>query len=384
MNYLSEKYLYEQVAALASTIGPRPPGSRAELLARQYIRHALSDMGYVENVTEEPTHTPNSWSYALLLPVGAALAGNFLHRWLRWLGAGVSLAGAYSYYTSVSGRKQPIMAALPKSETASLVVKIPAKGEVKHRVVLMAHTDTNRDRITFSPKLKRALRPLTFSVLSALALNGAAQLFGWKKVRGITTAYLAVAFGALALDNLGPFVAGANDNASGIACVLGLGGQLSQEPLENTEVWLAFTAAEEVGLLGIHTLLDNHREELADAYFIDFEMVGAGDIAYVTEHSGVSLFGNYQPDDESLALAVETAREHPELNVRGTPLTILEEVAALRSRGFRGLCIVGVGEDGWLKNWHQSTDNITNIQPKSLERAAQFAWHMLKRLDVKA
>lgn len=384
MNYLSEKYLYEQVAALASTIGPRPPGSRAELLARQYIRHALSDMGYIENVSEEPTSTPNSWSYAMLVPVGAALAGNFMHRWLRWLGAGISLAGAYSYYTSVSGRKQPIMAVLPKSETASLVVKIPAKGEVKRRVVLIGHTDTNRDRITFSPKLKQALRPMAFSVLSALALNGAAQLFGWKKIRGLTTAYLAAAFGSLTLDNLGPFVAGANDNASAVACVLGLGGQLSQEPLENTEVWLAFTAAEEVGLLGMHTLLDNHREELADAYFIDLEMVGAGDIAYVTDHGGFSLFGNYQPDDESLALAVETAREHPELNVRGTPLTILEEVAALRSRGFRGLCVVGLGEDGWLKNWHQSTDNITNIQPKSLERAAQFVWHMLKRLDAKA
>jgi len=384
MNYLSEKYLFEQVAALASTIGPRPPGSRAELLARQYIRHALSDMGYVENVTEEPTHTPNSWSYAMLLPVGAALAGNFLHRWLRWLGAGVSLVGAYSYYTSVSGRKQPIMAVLPKSETASLVVKIPAKGEVKRRVVLIGHTDTNRDRITFSPKLKHSLRPMAFSVLSALALNGAAQLFGWKKIRGMTTAYLALAFGSLTLDNIGPFVAGANDNASAVACVLGLGGQLSQEPLENTEVWLAFTAAEEVGLLGMHTLLDNHREELADAYFIDFEMVGAGDIAYVTEHSGFSLFGNYQPDDESLALAVETAREHPELNVRGAPMVMLEEVAALRSRGFRGLCVVGMGEDGWLKNWHQSTDNITNVQPKSLERAAQFVWHMIKRLDAKA
>lgn len=384
MNYLSEKYLYEQVAALASTIGPRPPGSRAELLARQYIRHALSDVGYIDNVTEERLSTPHSWSPALLLPLGAAFAGNFLHRWLRWLGAAVSLTGAYSFYTSVSGRKQPIMAVLPKSESASLVVKIPARGEVKHRVVLVAHTDTNRDRITFSPKLKQFLRPMAFSVISALALNGAAQLFGWKKTRGMTTAYLGVAFGSFILDNVGPFVAGANDNASAIACVLGLGGQLSQEPLENTEVWLAFTAAEEVGLLGMHTLLDNHREELADAYFIDFEMVGAGDIAYVTDHSGFTLFGNYQPDDESLALAVETAREHPELNVRGAPMTILEEVAALRSRGFRGLCIVGMGEDGWLKNWHQSTDNIANIQPKSLERAARFAWHMLKRLDAKA
>ncbi len=384
MNYLSEKYLYEQVAALSSTIGPRPAGSRAELLARQYIRHALSDMGYIENVTEERLSTTNSFTPAMMVSIGLAVAGNFLHRWLRWAGAAASLASAYSFYTTITCRKQPVLAVLPKSETATLVVKIPAKGEVKRRVVLIGHTDTNRDRLTFSPKLKQLLRPMGFSVLSALILNGAAQLFGWKKIRGMTTAYLSASMGFLTLDNAGPFIAGANDNASAVACVLGLGGQLTQEPLENTEVWLAFTAAEEVGCVGMHAFLDEHRDELADAYFIDFEMVGAGEIAYVTDHSGMTLFGNYHPDDESLAIAVETAREHPELNVHGTPITIVEEVGALRSRGFRGICIVGVGEDGWLKNWHQSTDNIANIQPKSLERAAHFVWHMLKRLDTKA
>lgn len=384
MDYLNEKYLYEQVSALAGTIGPRPAGSRADMLARQYIRHALSDMGYIDNVTEERVMTPNSWSYALLLPVGAALAGNFLHRWLRWLGASISLGAAYSFYTTITGRKQPILAVVPKSESGTLVVKIAPKGEVKRRVVLIGHTDSNRDRFTFSGKMKRALRPLTLSVLVSLVANGAAQLFGWKGLRGLSTAQLALSFGMFTLDNVGQFVPGANDNASAVACLLGIGGHLSKEPLENTEVWLAFTAAEEVGLLGTHGLLDNHREELADAYFIDFEMVGSGDIAYVTDHSGFTLFGNYQPDDESLALAVETAREHPELGVRGAPVTILEEVAALHSRGFRGLCIVGVGEDGWLENWHQSSDNVANIQPKSLERAARFAWQMIKRLDAKA
>jgi hypothetical protein len=169
-----------------------------------------------------------------------------------------------------------------------------------------------------------------------------------------------------------------------MACLLGIGGQLQQTPLEHTEVWLAFTAAEEVGAVGLHALLDNHREALADAYFIDFEMVGAGEIAYVTDHSGMLAFNNYRPDNDSMALAVETARENPDLNVRGAPLTIVEEVAALRGRGFRGLCIAGVGDDGWLVNWHRSSDVVVNITPKSLERAAHFAWAMLKKLDGKA
>lgn len=47
-------------------------------------------------------------------------------------------------------------------------------------------------------------------------------------------------------------------------------------PLEHTEVWLAFTGAEEVGSVGMHVLLDRCGEQLRDAYFLDFEMVGRG------------------------------------------------------------------------------------------------------------
>jgi hypothetical protein len=63
-------------------------------------------------------------------------------------------------------------------------------------------------------------------------------------------------------------------------------------------------------------------------------------------------------------------------------MVIVEEVGTLRGRGFRGICLVGVGPDGWLANWHLYSDTVDNIVPEGVERAAHFALAMLETLDV--
>jgi len=45
------------------------------------------------------------------------------------------------------------------------------------------------------------------------------------------------------------------------------------------------------------------------------------------------------------------------------------------------MCVVGIGEDGWLVNWHQHSDNSENIQPESLEKAAKFVQAMCHEID---
>jgi|GEM_PF-5661040 len=129
--------------------------------------------------------------------------------------------------------------------------------------------------------------------------------------------------------------------------------------------------------------IDSYGDRLREAWFLDFEMVGSAEIAYVTRHSGFAWITTYRPDGESLAWAAATARRCPELGVTGRPMVIGEEVGALRSRGFRGLCLVGYGPDGWLENWHQYSDRLANLNPAGLEKAARFAWEMILDLDQK-
>lgn len=383
--YLSEDYLFDQVSALAGMIGPRPAGTRSELLARQYVRHALNDLGIEDSqISEEPLKAHESWGWPLIAATGAAAAANLMPRRLGFLTGWASLAASASTFATFTARKTPLNDLMPAGDTANLIVKIKPTGEVKNRVVLLGHLDSNKERLTFSKTLRPYLRIFATASVVILFLNGLSHLLGWGWLRRLTFLKIVSLLAALVADEIGSYVPGANDNASAVACLLGLAGQLNETPLANTEVWVVFTAAEEVGSLGLHALLDNHPEELANAHFIDFEMVGAGDIAYITDHSGLVAFANYRPDHLTLAYAVETARENPELGVKGVPMTIIEEVAVLRTRGYRGLCLVGVGEDGWPVNWHRSEDAVVNITPKSIERAATFAWKLVQKIDGKS
>lgn len=211
--------------------------------------------------------------------------------------------------------------------------------------------------------------------------NVIASLLDEPRSRAATTAYMLFSLASLIADELGPYIEGANDNGSAMACVLGLGEQALATPLNSTEVWLAFTGSEEVSHDGLNVMLDHYGTKLRDAYWIDFEMVGKGSTHFIEQYHGLRYLVKCQPDADTLHLAQTVAAKHPELQVTGSKPLIYDEVATLRRRGFRGITLVGLDSDGFLGNWHQRTDTIENIEPHALERAAQLAWHMMKHLD---
>ncbi len=387
---LSSVALMSHVHKLAGEIGPRPAGHPAEARAREYIGQVLSTLGFTE-VETLPFLTPDTWGYALANPLVLALLGNLpglRNRAGRWLGGGIALVSAYTLWRSTRIDKQPLATIAPRRPSATLIVRIPPIEEQRQTLVLLAHTDSNKHRLSFTPHLKKYLLGLTTLALGALVGNGAAQVIealsgsrGAARIRKASLGVIAAGLLIALLDEVGPYVPGANDNASAVACVLGLAAQLRQHPLRHTEVWLAFTGAEEVGCLGAHALLDTYGDRLRDAWFLDFEMVGTTEIAYVERHTGFSLLSAYRPDADSLAWAERVAHQHPDLGVRGRAMVIGEEIGALRVRGYRGICLAGFGPDGWLQNWHQTSDCVENIVPEGLEKAARFAWAMMQALD---
>ena len=390
---LSANNLMKYVRVLADEIGPRPAGHPQEAQARLYIRQELERSGFTD-IEEMPLTTWDTWSYNLLGPALLALSGSLLGRLgrLSKLAGGLtSLAGAYFLWQTTAGLRTPLDALYSKLPTANLVARIPARAARRQTVVLIGHTDSNKHRPSFSDGRKSQIQASITTGIALAALAGLAQLAQFSAPKGrrapaaalqtASTLGLAAMLPLVMSDDLEGYIDGANDNASAVACLLGLGAHLKQNPLQHTEVWLAFTAAEEVGLLGTYALVDAYGVALKDAWFIDFEMVGTPDIAYVTRHSSLSYLGAYEPDGDSLALAEAASRAHPELGVHGRAMMINEEVAALRQNGLRGLCLVGVGEDGWLANWHQYSDNTANLDPSGLEKAARFALYMMEHLD---
>lgn len=387
---LSAETLMQYVRRLADDIGPRPAGTPREQWAHDAVRAALGEMG-ITSIETLPFEAPSTWGYSMMIPTALALAGNLLPGRLGRLAGGLlSLFAAYNVQQTATSQRSPLAELAPKGPSATQIVRFPAVGEARHKLVFIGHVDANRHRLTFSPTMKVFLKETLTAGLIGLMLNGAIQLLravgpkqAFKLDYRLTLAGMVGGLAVLLADEQGPWVDGANDNATAVACLLGLAGYLKANPLQHTDVWLAFTGAEEVGGLGTHALLDTYGDTLHDAYFFDFEMVGAGRLAYVSRHSSLSGFGSYTPDPESAALAAETARRCPDFGVKPVPMTIVEEVGALRGRGYRGLCLVGVGEDGFLVNWHRTSDVSANIVPATLEQAARFGLEFARTLDEK-
>ena len=388
---LSANHLLRHVVALADEIGLRPAGHPEEDRARAYVQKQLLAYGY-NNIETLPFKAPDTWAYGIIYPILLTLAGNALghrHRAGRVLGGLLALTGAYFFWKATGCGRHPLTKLAPRRPSATLIARVPPTVEKKRTVVLLAHVDSNKHRLTFSPATKKWLLGFTTAGIGAALGNGIAQVAegvsgskGARRFRQASALALTGGLIALFVDERGPYVDGANDNASAVACVLGLAERLKAEPLEHTEIWLVFTGAEEVGCLGMHALLDAYGETLRDAWFLDFEMVGTEDIAYVTRHSGFSLLNTYRPDADSVTWAATTARRHPEMGISGREMVMGEEVGTLRSRGYRGLCLAGIGDDGWLAHWHQSTDDTAHLVSTGLEKASTFVWWMLQALDA--
>jgi hypothetical protein len=384
---LNADTLMSHVRALAEDIGPRPAGHWQTIRARRYIQRVLYELGY-DAIETVPFRTPDTWGYSLANPLVLGLASNFLPA--RLLGGAIALLSGLSLWHTTRIGRSPLAKLAPRRPSATLIVRVPPAMPPCHKLVLVAHVDSNKDRPMFMPRIKKLLLGATTFGIGALGSNGVAQLAeglgageGAAKMRRFSALALGIALLTTFYDEKGEYIHGANDNASAVACVLGLAAQLRQRPLAHTEVWLAFTGAEEVGCLGLHALLDAHGDDLRDAFFLDLEMVGTEAVAYVTRHTGFSLLSAYTPDAASLAWATSTARQHLDLGVTGRAMVIGEEVGALRLRGYRGLCLAGYGPDGWLANWHQASDTAVHIVPSGLEKAARFAWGMMQALDAR-
>ncbi|MFL5801877.1 MAG: M28 family peptidase [Roseiflexaceae bacterium] len=379
------------IRALAADIGPRPTGQPPEERARAYIRRALAEVE-ITSLEEQPFLTRPTIGMAFAIPLNLALAGNLLSlagRVGTLIGGVATLFSAAAVWRLYGGQRSPLELLEPRFPSANLIARLAPADTPRHTVVLIGHTDTQKKQTIAEPQYKQAMLRVTTSWLAILLINGCAQLAqltGAKWLPRIVQWFSAAMLGMTLRQAWGEerhsFVAGANDNATAVACLLGLGAYLKRRPLRQTEVWLAFTGAEEVMCVEMHHFLDRYGADLRNAWFIDFEMVGTDTIAYVTRHSGLSYLHAYTPDAESLALAEQTGQRRPDLQVGQREMVIVEEVGCLRGRGFRGICLVGVGPDGWLANWHLYSDTVDNIVPAGVERAARFALAMLETLDV--
>ncbi len=375
---------------LCKDIGPRPPTSAQERQSAVYVKKTLEHLGY-RDIKEQTFRSQNSYGWVvtpLLLvasfAVPIAWAGG---QWGRFIGGLLLLGSAYTLREQMLAKWPFFQRWIARGSSQNIIATVPPVESPKRKVYLIGHLDTQKQRL-LAPPPNPGLFPATVTILIlTLALSGILLFLGiplqrqsiawWEWGVGILIGLSLLSF---LTEEIQPHVEGANDNATAVAVLLTIAEILRKQPLRSTEVILLFTGCEEVMCVGMESYLRQYKPPRENTYWIDLEMVGTGNLCYVTKH-GVSYLTQYKPAQEMVQLAAQTAQKHPELAVVGKEMIIVEEVANLRNQGYKAVCLAGYDAKGYLPNWHRLSDNLENIEPQTLNRANCFTLALLHEID---
>jgi hypothetical protein len=389
---LRSQSLMNHMQAICKGIGPRPSTSKKERQAADYVEGVLRELG-ITGLQRQTFESQNSSGWVTVPCFAAGILGVVL---AIFGGVGGTIIASILLLGSAYVFRQGILVKAPFFErliarwtSQNLVARLPASGTARQTIYLIGHLDSQKQRFQFPPSpywIMKAQTSLPILVglagglflLADMAFNlQTSPLWLWF----LGAAYLYGLAGAF-YDELQPHVEGANDNATAVSILLGIAETSKSHPLQNTDIVLLFTGCEEVGCVGMEHYLREFTPPKENTFWIDIEMVGAGNLCYVTRH-GISYLSGYQPHPRMVSLADKVAQDYPELGFTGRAMTMLEEVATLRKHSLQAICLAGYDENGMLANWHRLSDRLENIEPEALGRAAGFTWAMMQEISSK-
>jgi hypothetical protein len=382
--------MLDDVRHLAEAIGPRGTGTPEEAAAADYVAGRLHALGLShEGQAFQTVASQNVFPLTVdLLALLSVLIYPLSRPISSWAAAALGLVTAPLLWRSILYSDSPFSSLLARKRSQNVVTRISPQARLGQRAVVLAHLDTNRCRLAWQSSTVRYLEPLTWLTLAVLFSIGTLHLTGailggplgpWLATM-IPAAYVIATVVTLWKDDRTPFSPGAHDNAASVAVALELVPELIDKPLDHTEVWLAFTGAEETDHAGLKTLLKDRREVLRRAVFIDLEGVGSGDIVYLARQG---LCRHYYPDPALLAVARRVAGSRPEWKIEQAEMLMEDEVRTLRQHGYQALGIAGRDPStGSLPFWHRADDTADKVSDKVMRRAADFVTAILREIDA--
>ncbi len=379
----------------------RPSASDGEHQAAEWVASRFREMD-LEPELEGFDFYPDYWnvwgSHAALVAASGVAA--LLSRRLARSAAAASALLAASFWGDLTCGFHWLRSRFPARRSYNVLVRLP-NPSAERVLVISAHHDAAHSGLVFHPAIPRLIARISGEggpTPAILKLPFAAMLLvtaaAWLRSTGLAdfaarpALRLGVALNALTaalMANIGrsPVSPGANDNASGVAAVLGLARDLSRERPTNLEVWFLSNGCEEGIMGGMMAFLDRHQGELAGRrpFFLNFEELGFGDPEYRTGE-GFLKFYPYHP--EAVALAARVAREPEFQDVRSGLSRLGTDALIPIRRGLTAITIACASEGERLPMYHWPTDTPENVDLRSVERAWLFSRRMVQLLDEEA
>jgi len=375
---------YEHVKALAEEIGPRGSCTAQEKQAGDYIYKYFSQCGLETRRETFSAVTSFSWAFSLLYLFFVLAAGIFPFH--QPVGFFIALFAMVAFYFE-SNTFPVISRIIPKRGSQNIIADLPAKSKAIRKVVVMAHYDSSRSALNFSPQMVKNFRGSYLLMVGSMVLIVFLYFLGtWSGLNPSIfwyfslppALYLFSTFLLLAHRELtGVYTPGGNDNASGVSVLLELGRVLAHLPLYTTSVTLLATGAEESGTNGALYYVKKNRPS-KDTYFINLDNLGIGKVSVITEEG---ILGSKPSSPELVATARAVVQEKGlELDFRGYKLLTTDGTVTLM-RNYPTMGIMAFDQDGLLPNWHWPTDKGEFVEPKNLEIVKELVLGVLRKID---
>lgn len=158
-------------------------------------------------------------------------------------------------------------------------------------------------------------------------------------------------------------MAGASDNATGVAALLELARRLAAAPLPDTEIVLCSTGCEESGMGGMRAFLGRHGFDPGRTLVLSLDTLGAG-TPIVAAAEGVLRTHRYRPDDLALADAAADAAGLP--RPQRWRLGGWTDPILARFRGLPALSLLSMGP-GHFPHYHHPSDTPEHVDWTSVE-----------------
>jgi Peptidase family M28 len=389
----------ELIEELCSFEG-RWPGTDAERRAANWLVSRLRAIGRKAEV--EPTYVHPEYSLVLALHCALGIAGSLVAIAIPPLGFALVLVAAVSMYFDQNTRFYLLRRLFFRRASQNVVSPGPAP-EASARVILSAHYDAAKTGLAFGPGATRLARRLSEQarlllgpfrlifwgglapLLPILGARMAGVDAGWLSVVQLFPTVLLLLAAVLLIDiALSAVVPGAYDNASGVAAVLSVAGDLDRDRPSNLDVWVVLPGAEECNCEGMARYVAAHRKEIDRdrTFFINVDSTSYGSVHYLLSEGAIL---SYSMDRRlvELCAAIAEADRAGEERYRARALRIPTHTDALPAvaRGFRAISIVAA-EDGLTPPYHHTLDDTPErLDEGAMTRTVEFTLELVRQLD---
>ena len=384
----------DHIQMLAGEIGFRVATTEGEHRAADYIEQEMHSYG-LQEIRQEPFPCSTESMSGIFPYIYTILGSSLLAPLTPLLGLTGLLVAPATLIGEFRTNKGPITWLTRKGTSHNVIGILPAKSEVKTRIVLLTHYDSVRVRNFMKPHEGKS--PQRFAMplfgLSYLTAIGSSVL-GFvarrrknktlaqttQRISGVAGAAMVALTTPLLMGQMIPGIdgEGANDNASGVAVLLSLAEQMVQTPLEHTEVWFVATGGEEIGLVGARALAQKHGKALKDAYFFAVDTVGAGRIHYTVQEN---FLGRADVSHDVVDILVTASEKGPHsampymLRAGGT------DAGAMLAKNFKAASISCLVKDGKFPEINWPTDTRTYVEPETPTKVTAFMKDVLYEID---